>query len=217
MKSFPMIFGLFPYPSEKYLPSTLTYRGTDRGKFQPLTFETPDGRVALQSICLAFPYLRTSFEELRFGDYIRGRKKAPHLFDLFRKLPAEIRCMIWQFAMPSRTVELRYDYDVTKCWTLAKVPALLQVSRESRYEALKRYTLAFGIKQSPSKIYFDFKRDTLFFTYEKWHGDAEYAGEISTLTHWFGQSEEAKKIRHLAIDGDLLEVFARILEAEEEE
>lgn len=97
-----------------------------------------------------------------------------------------------------------------------QVPPLLQVSRESRYEALKRYTLSFGLNQSP-KIYFDFNRDALFFTYEKWHGDAEYEGEIRDLTHLLSQSGEAKKIRHLAIDSDLLEIFARILEIEEEE
>lgn len=217
VKNFPMTFGPFSRPSEKCIPPTLTHRGTDKGKFQPLTFNTPDGRVALQSISLTSPYLRTSFEELRFGDYIRGRKKAPHLFDLFRKLPAEIRCMIWRFAMPPRTVELRHNYTMNKCWTLAKVPALLQVCRESRYEALKRYTLAFGIEQTPDKIYFDFERDALFLTYEKWHGDGEYEDEVNLLTYHFCQSGEAKKIRHLAIDRDLVEIFARRLEDEEEE
>lgn len=91
---------------------------------------------------------------------------------------------------------------------------MLQVSREASHEARKRYTLAFGLNQSP-KIYFDFKRDTLFLTYEKWHGDADYGDEIASLTHSLCQSEEAKKIRHLAIDSDLLEIFARMLEAEE--
>jgi hypothetical protein len=218
IKSFPITSGQFPYQAEKSLPSTSTYKGTDRGKFQPLSFDTPDdGKVVLQSINLAFPYLRTSFEELRFGDYIRGRKKAPHLFDLFHKLPAEIRCMIWQFAMPPRTVELRHDYALSMCWTVNPVPVLLHVSRESRYEALKRYTLAFGIAQASSKIYFDFKRDTLFLTYEKWQGEGEYEDELSFLTASLIRSGDANKIKNLALDKDLVEILARRLEDEEEE
>jgi hypothetical protein len=216
--SFPMAPGPFKLSSPVSPPSKNLFKGTDRGKFQPLSFDTPtDGRVVLRSISLAFPYLKTSFEELRFGDYIRGRKKAPHLFDLFRKLPPEIRCMIWRFAMPPRTVELRHNYRIDKCWALAKVPVTLHVCRESRYEALKVYSLAFGIRTTPNKTYFDFKRDTLFLTFEKWYDDGEYADEINRITYHFDQSQDAKKIRHLAIDQDLVEIFAQRLEEEEEE
>jgi hypothetical protein len=124
--------------------------------------------------------------------------------------------MIWRFAMMPRIVELRHTYAMSNCWTLAKVPVLLHVSRESRYEALKRYTLAFGIERTPDKNYFDFDRDTLFLTYEKWHGEGEYEDEVNYLTHCFYQSGEAKKIRHLAIDKDLVEIFANRLEDEEQ-
>ena len=215
--SFPMTSGVFPRLAEKAVLSKHKYKGTDRGKFQPLSFETPDGKVALQSINLAYPYLKVSVEELRLGDYIRGRKKAPHLFDIFRKLPAEIRCMIWRFAMTPRTIELRYNYSLQKCWTLHKVPTLLHVGREARYEALKRYSLAFGIKDAPAKTYFDFKRDTLFLTYEKWYDDGEYDEEVEQLTYHFGRSEETTKIQSLAIDQEVLDIYASRLEDEEED
>lgn len=218
MRPFGMSSGLFPKSKEQGLPPKHLFKGTDRGKFQPLCFNTPDGKVTLQSINLAFPYLKVSLEELRFGDWIRGRRKAPHLFDLFRKLPPEIRCMIWRCAMPPRIIELRYDYDLTKCWTLAKVPITLHVCRESRYEALKNYTLAFGISDTPDKTYFDFRRDTLFLTYEKWDDEGvEYEDQVFRLTYEFVQSEEVKRIRSLAIDQDLLDILAARLEEEEEE
>ena len=94
---------------------------------------------------------------------------------------------------------------------------LLHVSREPRYEALKRYTLAFGIAQASSKIYFDFKRDTLFLTYEKWEGEGEYEDELSFLTASLIRSGDASKIKNLALDRDLVEILARRLEEEEEE
>lgn len=215
--NFSMTSGLFPQ-SSKYVPSKQTHKGTDRGKFQPLTFNTPgDEIVVLQSISLAFPYVKTSFEELRFGDYIRGRKKAPHLFEPFRKLPPEIRCMVWRFSMTPRTVELRHDYNMAKCWTVSKIPVSLTICRESRYEALKVYTLSFRTKANPPKIYFDFKQDTLFLTFEKWHGEGDYEGGIDDLTDQLVRNGEAKKIRSLAMDRELVEIFANRLEEEEEE
>ena len=216
--TFPMTSGLFPHSPEKYIPSKFAYKGTNRGKFQPLSFNTPeDGTVVLQSISLAFPYLKTSFEELRLGDYIRGRKKAPPLFTPFPKLPAEIRCMIWKWAMPPRTVELRYSWSVDKCWTVAKVPVTLRVCRESRYEALKVYSLAFGIHPNASKIYFNFPTDTIFLTFEKSHGDGDYEDQVESLAYKLVANGEANKIRSLAIDRELLEILARFLEDAEEE
>jgi hypothetical protein len=94
---------------------------------------------------------------------------------------------------------------------------MLHVSREARYEALKRYTLAFGIKDTPAKTYFDFKRDTLFMTYEKYYEEGEYEDEIERLTYHLIKSGEAKKIESLAIDKDLVDIFAERLEDEEQE
>ncbi|CAD6445183.1 095b59a0-0c03-48a1-95f8-4ab0b8fa3788 [Sclerotinia trifoliorum] len=89
--------------------------------------------------------------------------KARSLFYLFPRLPTELKLMIWAEAADDRQIVrikprardgtehegFRADY---------AMPVVLHVCRDSRREALKRYTVIFkGILRNP--IYFNYQRD----------------------------------------------------------
>ncbi|KAI0424023.1 hypothetical protein F5Y09DRAFT_348148 [Xylaria sp. FL1042] len=130
-------------------------------------------------------------------------------FVMFRKLPAELRIKVWQFAMPeARTVVIKSPHsrktlpvsldkvlpqalDSGETWqSTTPVPALLHVNGEARHEALKHYSLSLGVGDAQPRVYIDFKRDTLFF------GDAELTPECSQL---WTKTKDFEKVRRLAI------------------
>ena len=90
-------------------------------------------------------------------------------FTKFPELAMELRLMIWSHAMPGpRTVNIWSDRSKSRDITDAfpqSVPVLLQVNKEARSEAQKKYRLSFGelfgIRGRP--VYFDFTQDTLLF------------------------------------------------------
>ncbi|KAI0490510.1 hypothetical protein F4859DRAFT_10898 [Xylaria cf. heliscus] len=104
-------------------------------------------------------------------------------FTKFRELPPELRIKIWQFAIPEpRTVVVKSPYtrqrhipasldDVLPqvhgnedTWhSMTQIPSLLHVNAEARYEALKHYSLSFGVGGGQPRVYVDFDRDTVFF------------------------------------------------------
>jgi hypothetical protein len=63
-------------------------------------------------------------------------------FELFPKLPLELRRKVWKMALPGpRVIEVKFVVDGRKnnhrfC---AKIPVLLHVSQESRTEAMREY------------------------------------------------------------------------------
>lgn len=87
-------------------------------------------------------------------------------FTCFPRLPPELRRLIWKHAsFHSRNVDITASYHPTKLsdtWDLVSPeeifyylsvcppPSILSVSRESRSEALKYYTLDFGVKPTSS-------------------------------------------------------------------
>ncbi len=84
-------------------------------------------------------------------------------FHPFPSLPLELRLKIWQAACNiSRTLTLTYssDKDVFHCKT--QPPTSFSVSHESRQQALRVYSLCFGTKTSPPKIYFNPYHDILY-------------------------------------------------------
>ncbi|TVY17186.1 hypothetical protein LARI1_G003842 [Lachnellula arida] len=96
-------------------------------------------------------------------------------FTLFPQLPSELRLKIWEEMLPGpRDVEIEYHMDyatfngkkISKFsgWTSHEpVPVALHICQESRQEALVHYQPSFGSYFHPSKIYFNFSRDTLLF------------------------------------------------------
>lgn len=89
--------------------------------------------------------------------------KSQHSFCLFPKLPAELQLLVWAAAADERQIvrikpcakdglgEEGFCADY-------KMPVVLHVCRDSRREALKRYTIIFeNILRNP--IYFNYQRD----------------------------------------------------------
>ncbi|KAI5918548.1 hypothetical protein F4810DRAFT_715348 [Camillea tinctor] len=131
-------------------------------------------------------------------------------FSKFNELPPELRIKIWQHAMPeARTIVIKspytrntqtpksldealsHTYDNEETWqSTTQIPALLHVSAEARYEALKHYTLSFGVSGKQSRIYVDFSRDTIFF------GHDELKPECSSL---WASTQDLNKIQRLAV------------------
>lgn len=220
-KVFNMCRGPFTFPWKVPVDvGEYMYVGTNRGRFAPRPWTDPEDskqKGYLQSISVLGQYKRYSLEELRFGDYLRGRTRAPHLFSLFRKLPAELRIQVWRFAREPRVVELRFNMPVTHCWTPCALPTLFRVCRESRIETLKSCQLAFGLDNWTPRIYFDFDIDTLFLTFEK-NEDQESNGMLfvegllkKLLQH---DNRILHKVRELAIDAGLWFFWKGVMDEE---
>ncbi|KAI1496772.1 hypothetical protein F5X99DRAFT_399142 [Biscogniauxia marginata] len=131
-------------------------------------------------------------------------------FTKFNELPPELRIKIWQHAMPeARTVIVKSPFtrnqqtpksldeaiiqtrDNQKTWqSTTQIPALLHVNSEARYEALKHYTLSFGVGNKEARIYVDFSRDTIFFGHE------ELKPECSSL---WASTQDLNKVQQLAV------------------
>lgn len=93
-------------------------------------------------------------------------------FELFNNLPAEIRAQIWSLNLPGPCiveVKLRPGKKVLlgnlSFFQCTKNPQIanLAVCQESRYEALKVFSLAFQDRMSPSRLIVNFSTDTVFF------------------------------------------------------
>ncbi|KAK0102580.1 hypothetical protein ONS95_006190 [Cadophora gregata] len=92
-------------------------------------------------------------------------------FTVFPKLPLEIRQMIWVLSLEPRIIEICIG-DASDFYSKAKLPAALQVSKESRGTVNSQYSLCFGSTSYPAQTLFNFNLDTLYFDRSK----AEYAG-----------------------------------------
>lgn len=100
-------------------------------------------------------------------------KKPIESFRLFKSLPVEIRVQIWSLNIPGprivevklmpRTKELSMgnlsSFQCTKNPQIAN----LAVCQESRYEALKVFSLAFPDRLSPGRLMVNFSTDTVLF------------------------------------------------------
>ncbi|PVH88998.1 hypothetical protein DL98DRAFT_622755 [Cadophora sp. DSE1049] len=132
-------------------------------------------------------------------------------FPKFRKLPPELRRMIWTLIIPNRRVvkisstrHLNYSRGMA-LKANANLPIPLSVSSESRQIALKYFTLAFELVLS-SPVYFNFQHDTLLFDDKP---TCELFQERNVNLRDYG-CDEIQKLRHLMIklqNGDELGVF----------
>jgi hypothetical protein len=87
-------------------------------------------------------------------------------FELFPKLPPELRLRIWGYTILPRVIDLIYDQERDQFLSFnSMVPAILHVCRESRMVGLEVESLkpTFGTDSHSPKIWFDFARDVLFF------------------------------------------------------
>jgi len=153
------------------------------------------------------------------GLVAREAKGPPTAFPQFARLPAEIRRLIWEEAIPgARAVMLRAprgsggkllgrrclpgrrDDEKKKkekgrslplAWASStRVPALLHVNAEARAVALEHYELAFGTAEAGGRVYINFDRDLVALS------ENEVLPRHEKL---WRQTGDASRIRHLAV------------------
>jgi hypothetical protein len=109
-------------------------------------------------------------------------------FELFPKLPPEMRLEIWSYVHPGpRIVELRWkQLKRTKKWGYAcnkSPPLLLHICQETRKEALKSYTFQLKSDRQRYPIFIDPLRDLLYV-----NGTSQVSPKLF-------------RVRHLAVEG----------------
>jgi hypothetical protein len=102
-------------------------------------------------------------------------------FPLFPNLAPELRLKIWAHACFPRTVSIRYLPSLETCVSSSPPPTILHVCHEAREEALRMYSLAFGTRSSPARIYFNPYRDTLYLPRHMAMGYDETLRDFRTL------------------------------------
>jgi hypothetical protein len=124
-------------------------------------------------------------------------------FTLFRKLPVELRRMIWRRCLPdSRIVEIMWDEMTGFCRSPCPLPIALSVNKESREVALGFYKLCFGISDTPAKVYFDMKVDQLYLGIGNIVATSgNHLFEILSIL----PKEELAHIKHLIFDEDIVQ------------
>jgi hypothetical protein len=110
------------------------------------------------------------------------------MFPLFQNLPFELRLKIWNLTIEPRVVP---------CQKLSRprVPALLQLCRESREEGLRHYEIHYWEPNNKLAVYFNAENDILFATSNLPH-DMDYAASL------LYKNPAISQIQHLAISRD---------------
>ncbi|KAH7364568.1 hypothetical protein BKA65DRAFT_140829 [Rhexocercosporidium sp. MPI-PUGE-AT-0058] len=116
-------------------------------------------------------------------------------FSLFPKLPIELRIKIFadHLDTSSRLVHIYWNARQRVFKSSQAIPPLLHVCRESRYEALKTYELAFAPSREFARVYFCFERDVLMVC---WRTLGAYPGRIGRKMG----VEEAGRVRYLVVN-----------------
>ncbi|KAI2612840.1 uncharacterized protein GGS25DRAFT_138286 [Hypoxylon fragiforme] len=142
----------------------------------------------------------------------------PQTFHLFTQLPIELRLIIWSYNLPGpRIVEIKCSTDSTEplltsqlgqddnrrivCTSTSPIPVNLHVCRESRLYGLKQYRLLFGISPQPGRVFFDARKDTLYF------GARQKLTASGTLLEKFVslvQPEDLAQVHRIAINEGLI-------------
>ncbi|KAH7360338.1 hypothetical protein BKA65DRAFT_547061 [Rhexocercosporidium sp. MPI-PUGE-AT-0058] len=97
-----------------------------------------------------------------------------HQFSLFKKLPLELRCLVWRFALPGpRVVRLKFagnkahdfliasELATAKIKVVTSIPGVLYACHDSRTIALKHYHIAFASIPKIQPMFFNFDHDYL--------------------------------------------------------
>lgn len=135
-------------------------------------------------------------------------KDFPH----FVKLPREIRNMIWEIAAKEPrvvVVSARTDNGLR-----SPIPPILHVCSESRAVGLTHYAIAFESQRFahrwpdvpglmvdllPSRVYFNFERDTLYFR-ENWNENVEGAWSFLSRFTNLVNANDLRRVRRVGLD-----------------
>lgn len=163
------IGGLIFYFSETFLDEAHRWVRHKRSKLYDILEDTANDISRL---------LTHTTENILYQTSLSRDSHIPRTFRHFKYLPYEIRAQIWEQAFPSgRVITLRNHIPKRWPWSTpqnngttshSRIPAVLHACQETRYLALKSYSLAFGSSEhfeTPvfcPKVYVDFSRDTLY-------------------------------------------------------
>ncbi|KAK0112926.1 hypothetical protein ONS95_014646 [Cadophora gregata] len=112
-------------------------------------------------------------------------------FSPFHRLPVELRVRIWSFAVEQRVVHVEWSRPRRQCLS-PDIPAILQVSRESRAEGLKIYHAVLNTSNSSTPVYINFDLDTVSFRWKTFgRRPAKHAVSLG---------EDCRRIKFLMID-----------------
>ncbi len=110
---------------------------------------------------------------------------------------------IWRAACFSRVLTLTYEAS-TDSFPQCSQPVLLSTSREAREEALHIYTLFFGTKTQPARIYFSPHLDTI---YVPRYGQMGYDDTLRDFRDLIvDKAKLLDELRHVAIDHVNIEI-----------
>ena len=102
-------------------------------------------------------------------------------FTLFPKLAPELRIKIWQYACEPRTVSVRYIPSLDRCLSPPNRQPYCKHAMSPQGEALRMFSLSFGTRSSPPRIYFNPYRDTLYLPRHRQMGYDETLRDFGTL------------------------------------
>jgi hypothetical protein len=131
-------------------------------------------------------------------------------FEKFPELPREIRLLVWRSTFPDpRIVELQEGHNPTgyfmgrytkRSWVSpVSPPNTLWINHESRTETLRHYRLAFSRDGYPSRIWFDFDRDTVYFH------------QLPSRAWSLGPRDEFREVRRIAVQAVHAPLLVRYL------
>lgn len=138
-------------------------------------------RVAVTRVSVCYP---SQYVHSQLTRRVPGTQ-TPTKFSLFPNLPFELRLKIWNLTIQPRVILCRRR-------SRPRVPALLQVCRESREEGLRHYQIHYWEPNNKLAVYFSIEHDTLFGTSTSLH-DTDYALES------LSKNPAISQIHHLAI------------------
>ncbi|KAE8451997.1 hypothetical protein EG329_002162 [Mollisiaceae sp. DMI_Dod_QoI] len=131
------------------------------------------------------------------------------MFTAFPRLPLDIQFKIWSHTLPGeRFVELCFQgkdkaRGITEpyYWSPARIPPILKVCRQSRFEAQRHYKLSLGYKHPGVKpvprIYLDPAFDTVVITCERFL--EFHLGPLVDSQICFSKLKDREKIRKLEL------------------
>ena len=150
---------------------------------------------------------------------VGSAKPANRIFTLFPKLPPELRCRIWQFALPSpRTVEIRspeaagtaresspQPYLCRPCCD-ETVPSIFWVCKEARAEVCKTYTPLRGSQPGSAVVWVDFGKDTVRFKLTRFLENSLHWNNLEAFLSLL-PSEILMSIRFFSVEAEMLAFF----------
>ena len=147
------------------------------------SLEEGSANAAIAEVAQATVNISQDDQQPDGSEFAMGQRQ----FTLFPNLPTELRCKIWQYALPApRVVEVKstppcsdnmelmhYGVDYNGLtWNAScdeSAPVCFFVCHEARSEVSKKYKKVQGTEPGTPAVYCDLERDFIFFSFSHFH------------------------------------------------